>query len=83
MEPYRNYGRMQCRQSPCDTGNRVQNNKCNPPAKCDFSAMKMPLAMGFVHMQEWEELYSPDDALMNGTAFPSLNLIFCGIRGRK
>lgn len=115
MEPYRNYGRGQCRSNSCDTSCRSQNNQCNqtnqcsqanpynqanqcnagntsPANQCNKSkpcisadlaaAMRMPLGMAFVHMQEWEDLYNPDDALCNGTAFPGLNLIFCGVRGK-
>ncbi len=42
----------------------------------------MPIAMGFVPMQAWGELYDPCKALKEGTAFPCLNLIFCGSRGK-
>ncbi|MDD6327326.1 MAG: spore coat associated protein CotJA [Eubacteriales bacterium] len=43
----------------------------------------MALGMAYVQMQPWECLSEPDTALCQGTAFPSLNLIFCGIRGKK
>lgn len=75
MEPYRNYGRMQCR--PTQQKAYIPTNMSPVP--------KMPkasLAMAYVQMQEWEDLYNPDDALCNGTAFPGLNLIFCGVRGK-
>lgn len=41
----------------------------------------MPVGIGYVPMQKWEEMYDPKKALCEGTAFPSLNLIFCGKRG--
>ncbi|MDE5966145.1 MAG: spore coat associated protein CotJA [Lachnospiraceae bacterium] len=41
----------------------------------------MPLAMSYVPWQQFEELYPPCKALSEGTAFPELNLIFCGVRG--
>ena len=43
---------------------------------------KMPLAMAYVPMQQWNELYKPATAICEGTAFPELNKIFCGVRGR-
>lgn len=42
----------------------------------------MPVGMAYVPLQAWEKLYDPDNALKQGTAFPALNLIFCGIRGK-
>lgn len=42
----------------------------------------MPLGMAYVPMQQWGELYNPETALCQGTAFPDLNLIFCGARGK-
>ncbi len=41
----------------------------------------MPLAMSYVPWQEFGELYPPCKALAEGTAFPELNIIFCGVRG--
>lgn len=42
----------------------------------------MPVAMAYVPMQKWGELYDPETAICQGTAFPELNLIFCGSRGK-
>ena len=42
----------------------------------------MPLAMAYVPMQKWVDLYKPKTAICEGTAFPCLNKIFCGVRGR-
>lgn len=38
------------------------------------------LAMTYIRMQPWNKLYEPCKALMEGTAFPDLNKIFCGTR---
>ena len=70
--------------SSCNSCNRtnqmpVSNSGCND----NNSKMRsMPLAMGYVPMQSWGELYDPETALCEGTAFPDLNLIFCGVRGK-
>ena len=42
----------------------------------------MPLANAFVPTQPWCKLYDKKEAICEGTAFPNLNLIFCGSRGR-
>ncbi len=42
----------------------------------------MPIAMAYVPMQEWGDLYDHETAICQGTAFPELNLIFCGSRGK-
>ncbi len=42
----------------------------------------MPLANAFVPTQPWCKLYDKKEAICQGTAFPNLNLIFCGSRGR-
>ncbi len=42
----------------------------------------MPIGMAYVPMQKWGEMYAPEKALCEGTAFPELNLIFCGARGK-
>ncbi len=41
-----------------------------------------PIGMAYVPMQAWEKMYDKKTALVQGTAFPSLNLIFCGVRGK-
>lgn len=58
----------------------------NSTANCDCNdtnrhMQHMPIGIGYVPIQKWEEMYDPKTALCQGTAFPSLNLIFCGIRG--
>ncbi|MBO4354282.1 MAG: spore coat associated protein CotJA [Clostridia bacterium] len=37
----------------------------------------MPLAMAYVPKQSFVNLYSPSDALANGTLFGDLNLPYC------
>lgn len=52
---------------------------------CNDNNMKMrtmPLAMAYVPVQNWGELYDPETALCQGTVFPDLNLKFCGSRGK-
>lgn len=38
----------------------------------------LPLAMAYVPMQQWNETYDVEKALMRGTIFPELDLPFCG-----
>ncbi len=62
---------------------------CNraPESDCDCKdenkhMRHMPVGIGYVPMQQWCSLYDPETALCQGTAFPELNLIFCGSRGK-
>ena len=57
--------------------NRADDCKDNNPR-----LLGMPLASAFVPTQPWCQLYDKKEALCQGTAFPNLNLIFCGSRGR-
>lgn len=41
---------------------------------------QFPPVMAYVPWQQWGELYDADCALMQGTLFKELNLIFCGVR---
>ena len=59
------------------------NMNCN--MNCNRSrneCMNNPIAMAYVPMQRWNTLYDPMKALHSGTAFPELDLVFCGRRGR-
>ena len=47
-------------------------NSCNVPKE------KCSLAMAYVPWQNWETMYNEEQALTQGTAFPSLDLPFCG-----
>ena len=83
-----NYSNRPARPMPC------RQPSGNMPSECDMSDMdrrekhskgygvdKMPLAMSYVPWQTFGELYPPCKALSEGTAFPELNQIFCGVRG--
>ena len=76
--------------------NQRPNSKCNMNQNMTVNMRKkdydcfdeflnlnaMPLAMAYVPMQQWEDLYNQKTAICEGTAFPCLNKIFCGVRGR-
>ena len=49
---------------------------------CNRRCQNKPIAMAYVPMQQWSTLYEPCKALYAGTAFPELDLIFCGRRCR-
>lgn len=49
---------------------------------CDFSAVDaFPLAMSYVPMQKFKNLYDTEKALCRGTLFEDLDLPFKGERG--
>lgn len=54
-----------------------------PPSGTSMSRFpkETPIAMAYVPFQEWEELYSDDEGLKNGTMFPSLNKPFLAWKG--
>lgn len=85
MEAYKPYGRNPYGRNMGQFGNnnRPNNVTCKDSCKDDNVHMRhMSLAMGYVPMQSWGELYDPETAICQGTAFPNLNLIFCGARGK-
>lgn len=49
-----------------------------PPCMAGRDFRDWPLAMAYVPMQPWEEIYDPEKALQVGTIFPSLDLPFLG-----
>lgn len=51
-----------------------------PDEKCINS---LPLTMAFVATQEWDDLYSLDKGLEQGTIFPTLDKPFLGRRIEK
>lgn len=66
----------------CMKDRNCMNEKCNG---CDADSSMhndpiygMPVGMGYVPWQQWEEIYNPCDALKAATIFPSLNLPFYG-----
>lgn len=58
----------------CAAANARLNNGIN----CSVAQDKCSLAMAYVPWQPFEEMYSEEMALSNGTAFPSLNMPFYG-----
>ncbi len=60
-----------CSQLGCDNC-----GSCN-----ELSSQKLSLAMAYVPMQNWQELYEPDVALERGTIFAQLDLPFLGKEG--
>ena len=75
-----------CDQKICDSHTEHEHySKSYDDMDCKDSCScmrKMPLAMAYVPVQEWDCLYNPSEALCKGTAFPELDLIFCGSRGK-
>ena len=85
MEQYRPYGRngyprngygqySNDRYNGCQTA----GNECKKNKDC---AGDCPVGMAYVPSQEFKKLYDANKGLMEGTMFPDLNLIFCGVRG--
>ena len=64
----------------------AEGGNCVSSEHCGENANGRSLAMVYPISQKWEETYRLEDALRNGTIFPSLNLPFlaaggCGCRG--
>lgn len=73
---------MQNRRPCCpDKEHRREHEKIHASMDCD-NEEHMPIGMAYVPMQKWNSLYKPCEAFCEGTAFPELNLIFCGVRGK-
>lgn len=56
-------------------------DKAEEKPKSKFSNVPLeglPLAMAYVPMQQFGELYDESEALTRGTAFPDLDKPFCG-----
>lgn len=87
MEQYNNCNRNNCGryvsgQNPNMqyVGSRTMNMTTNEKYKYKY---QMPLAFAYVPSQEFEETYDLKKGLCEGTIFPELNYIFCGIRGNR
>ncbi len=65
----RPYDRSSFDKTDCDCGDSNKHMR------------EMRIGIGYIPMQTWGEMYDPCTALCQGTAFPELNLIFCGVRG--
>lgn len=48
------------------------------PHKHDY-----PVGMGYVPWQQWGNLYDLETGYKEGTIFKDLNIVFCGVRGRR
>lgn len=58
----------------CKPGGEVQtDNSCTSCAN-DNKLKGLPLAMAYVPMQEWEDIYDDENALVHGTLFKALDL---------
>ena len=58
----------------------------NLPDTCNINDScidTLPLAMAYVPMQRWKNVYANDVALNRGTLFPELDLPFTGRGGMK
>lgn len=53
-----------------------QETSCGSCSNSEVLSNSCTLAIASIPMQKWETLYSPEEALREGTAFPSLNLPF-------
>ncbi len=62
----------------CDCKN--SESVCTP-GKPDTIGNGRP-GMAYVNFQKWGKLYDMPQALCEGTAFPDLNLVFIGTRGK-
>lgn len=86
LDSYRQYGRNsfnRCNQTMNCVPSNIQKNQCIPSENNIETPKKQKmLAYGYFKVQTFDELYCPSVALKEGTAFPCLNLIFCGSRGR-
>lgn len=56
---------------------KLENNN-RIPSDLQNCINKLPLAMAYVPMQQFGEMYAPDVALERGTLFPELDLPFEG-----
>ncbi len=64
-------------------GDRKHCDYC-PINKCDFSCVDdFPLAMAYIPMQKFENLYGLDEALCAGTLFKELDKPFLGRKAER
>ncbi len=62
----------------CGQDHSLSQNRGQMNTSCNIPQSKCSLAMAYVPWQKWEPLYEEEKALAAGTAFPSLDLPFCG-----
>lgn len=57
----------------------TENNVCEPCGDlAQFTSQPVSLAMAYVPVQCWEQIYEPDTGLTRGTIFPDLDKPFIG-----
>lgn len=56
------------------TDRRAEKESCSSGE----SSQPEVVAMAYVPMQQWGQIYEPEQAWNNGTLFPELNKPFCG-----
>ncbi len=54
---------------------------CDSCGCAEISSQPLSLAMAYVPLQNWKEIYEPDVALERGTIFAQLDLPFLGKEG--
>lgn len=87
------YNRMQGRGGQCGCNTGQQRNMMRQMRRTDEMERSsrqtgkmrddLPVGMAYVPWQEWGEMYEVCKGFREGTMFPELNLIFCGIRGTR
>lgn len=65
-----------------DSGCDVRRGALMPRNPWEFGR-QMPVGMGYVPWQRWNQIYPPDQALERGTIFPELDLPFTMGRCRR
>ena len=74
------YNRMPPGTSPAP---RMRPRPMPAPSAVRQECHAMPLAVPFVQLQSWGEVFEPETALCKGTIFPALDLPFCGSGVRR
>lgn len=64
----------------CNNRNRTNRRPMNMRPVCNQQMQQIPLAMAYVRVQQWGDIYEPEYAFSQGTLFKDLNKIFCGER---
>lgn len=62
-------------------GRNSQNMNCQNVVATPYFVTEETIAMAYVPWQKWRKIYSPEHALMAGTAFEELHKPFCGKGG--
>ena len=85
MEQYNNCNRNSCgRCTARPNSNMFYGTQPVNRSMSDIYSTKcggQPIGMAYVPSQEFDEIYDAKKGLCEGTMFPELNLVFCGVRG--